>query len=151
MKKLFTLITVAVLALASLPAQAQFNGSVPYTVTLTNIPASIAAGTASNVSSAFLIGDKGFTVIPLFAGSGASTANFAFYGDVSADGVNWTTNGTAFAFSGTVAANGTGTVRGSVLIAPTTINNVKWARINVVSNATAVTLYTTNIVVSTWR
>lgn len=151
MKKILSLVAIAALALSSLSAQAQFSGTLPATVTLTNIPTSIAAGTASNVFSQFQIGDKGFTVMPLFSAGGATTANFAFYGDVSIDGVNWTTNGTTYAFSGTVAANGTGKVQAAVLIPPTTINNVKWARITVVSNATAQTLFTTNIVVSTWR
>lgn len=123
----------AVLGMASvlaLPAMAQVT---PNRVTTCVIPAVIAAGATSNVTSTAVsvLQGKGLSFLPTFAATGASVSNAVFSFQVSADGTTYTTT---TPLTLTVTHNGTTTVTGWALWDPTELNHVAWIKLVSVQN-----------------
>jgi hypothetical protein len=139
------LIALAVAVFAAIPdLQAQV---VPTTyANLAQVPATVAASTtlATNSAAIPLRRDQGLAILPAFVcnATDASAASVTFTLQLSADGTNYTTTGP---LTYAVAANSTNTVVGYKLFIPDVINNVRYARISGIQNATTNTITITRI------
>ena len=142
-----TAVIIALLCL-SFEARAQYQPNFWQNI-LTNGAITLTTGQISNtaaISKPITVRQgKGLAILPMLAGSGASTSPTWFFFDVTADGTNWTTT-QPLSFS--VNANGTTLQRGYNLFAYTALDNVRQIRLAQATNATAVTIGVTNIVVS---
>ncbi|MCX6952909.1 MAG: hypothetical protein NTV51_12205 [Verrucomicrobia bacterium] len=152
MKKFFSILSLAVLALGAVPLVSQAQVTPRNLTTLTLSATTVATSTTATITSqAFPIKpDSGFAVVPNFVLSGADTANVTFNFAVSVDGTTWTTV-TPFTYA--VAANGTTPVIGFSNFAPHVTgagaNNIAYARLQSVTNASSTRTVTINSVTIT--
>jgi hypothetical protein len=148
MKKCFSLCFAVALLLGASPlVRAQ---STPRNVqTLTLSDSSIAtSATEVSTSEAFTIkADSGFAILVSFQLSGADTANVTFSFAVSIDGTTWSTT-TPYTY--TVAATGTTPVIGFCNFPPHVAgngaNNIRYARLASITNASSTRTVAVNYV-----
>lgn len=147
-KYTFCILSLALALVAPFCAQAQDNPYVVSTQTFTN---SVSPNTTATIAGAAVKvrGNQGIAVLPQYNLTGAGTGNVTFYFQASADGTNWTT---VSPWSYILPASGTSTVRGYINLAPVystsaspALNNVRFIRLNTVSNDTANTGSVTNL------
>lgn len=142
MKKFF--IIAALIAVANVPAQAQFFGSKPASTAVVSSPTNIV--TTGNILSANAasVGKNGFAVTATLYGTNSGTANVNFQVYTSHNGTDYSTATTDI---GNVAMNGTTVVRKTLLVAPTTIGNVSSIKV-VYTNAHTASVIVSNITVT---
>ena len=152
LKKFPILLFAVALALALAPPLAQAQVT-PRNVTVLTLSASTVgtSTTTAITSQAFNIGPRnGFAIVPNFVLSGSDTANITFNFAVSIDGTTWTT---VTPFSYTVAATGATPVIGfynfPAPIAGTGADNVLYARLASVQNASSSRTLTINSITVT--
>lgn len=148
LKTMLALAFVSALMSAA-PAEAQVTPT-SYTA-LTGIPASVAGGATSNLTSTAIDvrQGKGMAVFAYFAGTNASaTSALTLTFGTSYDGTNYSTTGGGLTLA--PVANGTTAVRAYTNFPPDLLNNVQKVKLLSLANANDATntLFITNIVVS---